>query len=598
MIANDDDIGSYALIGDCRAAALISRTGSIDWLCLPHLSSPSVFGALLDRERGGSFSIRPTVAFQIERRYVDDTNVLETTFHTADATVRVTDLMPLPSRDIGPMREILRIVEGVRGAMQVAIDLDPRPDYGRTPARSRSRGALGRCWQWSDSLLWLLSTLRLPAGDSGPLHTNVVIRAHERHFLSLGYSSGEVGAWAPLGAYAEERLQRTLAWWRSWASACTYRGQYRDPVLRSALTLKLLTYVTSGAVVAAPTASLPETLAGDRNWDYRYCWLRDAALTMRVFTGLGYMEEGGRFLDWLLHTTRLTWPQLGVVYDIYGRTSIQECELDHWRGFANSRPVRIGNAASKQLQLDVYGSVLSAAADFVRAGGRLQRSEGRLLSGFGRTVCKQWTEPDHGIWEIRGARRHYTFSKMMCWIALHSLLALAKRETPGVKIDDSQRQMHAIDALVEGRGFNNSLSSYVALLDGNEADASLLLAACLGYRLPEHPRMRSTCDFILRRLSCNDLLYRYEPGFDGSTQPEGAFGICSFWAVDNLARRGDVAEARRLFEHLMRFANDVGLYGEEIDPQSGAALGNYPQAFTHVGLITAALALQQATAET
>jgi GH15 family glucan-1,4-alpha-glucosidase len=594
VVADGDDIGSYALIGDCRTAALVSRTGAIDWLCLPHFSSPSVFGALLDRERGGSFSIRPTAAFRTERRYVDATNVLETTFHTDDATLRVTDLMPVPSRDIGPLREILRIVEGVRGTMQVAIDVDPRPDYGRMPARSRSRGGLGTCWQWGDSLLWLLSSLSLPAGDSGPLHANAVIRAHDKHFLSLGYSKGEVGAWAPLGADAEERLRRTLEWWRSWASACTYRGEHRDQVLRSALALKLMTYVATGAVVAAPTASLPETLGGDRNWDYRYCWLRDAALTMRAFTGLGYMQEGERFLDWLLHTTRLTWPELGVLYDIYGRTGIPEAELDHWRGFANSRPVRIGNAASKQLQLDIYGSVLSAAADFVRAGGSLQRSEGRLLSGFGRTVCRQWTEPDHGIWEIRGARRHYTSSKMMCWIALRSLLALAERDVPGVRIGDSEPQMHAIDALIEGRGFSNRLSSYTALLDGNEADASLLLAGCLGYRPADHPRMRGTCDFILSRLSCNDLLYRYEPGFDGSTQPEGAFGICSFWAVDNLARRGDVAEARRLFHHLMRFANDVGLYGEEIDPHSGAALGNYPQAFTHVGLITAALALQQA----
>jgi GH15 family glucan-1,4-alpha-glucosidase len=355
-----------------------------------------------------------------------------------------------------------------------------------------------------------------------------------------------------------------------------------------------MTFALSGAVVAAPTTSLPEAIGGQRNWDYRYCWIRDAALTMRAFTGLGYGDEAASFLQWLLHATRLTWPALQVMYDVYGRTNLREQELDHLAGFRRSRPVRIGNGAHAQVQLDVYGGILSAALDYVANGGPLQADEGRLLAGFGKTACEKWREPDNGMWEIRGAKRHYTVSKVMCWAALEGLIKLSERGCARIDAARFREERDAIAQAIETRGFNPSLGSYVSELDGDRVDAALLLMGCLGYKDPGDARMRSTFETIRARLGRDALLYRYEDGYDGLPSREGAFGICSFWAIDNLAKRGDLEEAEQAFARMLSFANDVGLFSEEIDPETGSALGNFPQAFTHVGLINAALAIAAA----
>jgi GH15 family glucan-1,4-alpha-glucosidase len=595
--SGDPEIGDYAIIGDCRTAALISRAGSIDWLCLPHFSGPSVFAALLDQERGGRFAIAPAQEFRPSRRYVPGTPVLETTFRTASGTVRLTDLMPLGdvAAGLAPTREILRVVEGLDGDVILDVRFEPRPDYGREKARVRSRGALGWSCAWGDELLLLTSEASLEAASNGTaVIGHVRVRAGETLCFSLAYTKGDIGVVAPLGEHAQARLQATLEWWRSWTSGCAYQGPYEEAVQRSAITLKLMTFALSGAVVAAPTASLPEAIGADRNWDYRYCWLRDAALTMRAFTGLGYQDEAASFLQWLLHATRLTWPKLQIMYDIYGRTNLEEKELVHLSGYRGSRPVRIGNGAHSQIQLDVYGEVVSAAYHFVTSGGRLQADEQKLLAGFGEIACKHWREPDQGIWEIRGAKRHYTFSKIMCWAALDSLIKLHEQGCISVDLESLRREREAIAQAIEARGFNEALGSYAAELDGDRLDAALLLMGCLGYKDPGHPRMRATFDRIRERLGCNGLLYRYEHGADGMAAPEGAFGICSFWAVDNLAKRGDVRAAAEAFEHMLSFANDVGLYAEEIDAATGAALGNFPQAFTHVGLINAAMALVEA----
>lgn len=588
------EIGNYAIIGDCRTAALVSLNGSIDWLCLPHFSGASVFAALLDKERGGRFLICPAGQFQSTRRYLGATAVLETTFETITGSARLIDAMPVveDAGSLRPLREVLRIVEGIEGDVCFDVRWEPRPNYARGRAPIESRGALGWSCAWSDEL-FLLHTeaqLELRAAENAVVGS-ILVEAGRKCRFSLGYAKADVGVVSPLGQEADNRLRATLEWWQSWSSQCAYDGPHPDAVIRSAITLKLMTFALSGAVLAAPTTSLPEAIGSDRNWDYRYCWLRDAALTMRAFTGLGFQSEAKAFLQWLLHATRLTWPELQVMYDVYGRTNLFERELSHLRGFRDSRPVRIGNGAHTQVQLDVYGGVLFAAFDYVEKGGRLQRDEAKLLIGFGQTVCKQWRDPDSGIWEIRGPKRHYTFSKVMCWTALDCLIKLHERGCLSIDLESFRRERDEIGRVIEARGFNTALGSYVSELDGGRLDAALLLMGCLGYRRPDHARMRTTFDQIQERLGRNGLLYRYEEGIDGMSSREGAFGICSFWAIDNLAGRGDVDAAKRAFEHILSFSNDVGLFAEEIDPETGEALGNFPQAFTHVGLVNGAMAL-------
>ena len=605
-LANDlifPPIEDYAAIGDGRSVALVSREGSIDWLCLPHFSSPPFFAALLDRHRGGRFALRPAVPFRSKRRYVGDTNVVETSFETKNGCCLVTDCMTLlpASRyrdELRPQAEILRQIRGCEGEVELEIICEPKPDFGRAKGNFEARGRLGWAFCCADQVLFLRGEMPLRRSDDDTVIGTFRTSAGDTRCVSLAYTRRDIAVVPTLGSDAVKRVEETCAWWQGWSDGCTIDGKYRDPIVRSALVLKLLSYSLSGAVVAAATTSLPEAVGGARNWDYRYCWLRDAALIVQAFVDLGYKHEAELFIEWLLHATRLSWPRLDVVYDVFGEVRLPERELGHLEGYKKSKPVRIGNAAHEQMQLDVYGSVIQAVYEYVERGGTLDLGEARCVAGFGRQVCKLWREPDDGIWEKRSGRVHHTYSKMMCWVALDRLLRLARMGKVRVPVEQFERERDAIEDTVERRGFNVDLNSYVAELDGDMPDASLILAARCGYRSADHPRMQGTYDFIDRSLGADGMLYRYVPATDGLPGKEGAFGVASFWAVEYLARAGRIAEAGERFERLLKRGNDLGLYAEEVDPETGAALGNFPQAFTHVGLITAAMALRRAEAGT
>ena len=593
-------INDYALIGDCRSAGLISRDGSLDWLCFPRFDSPSIFAALLDAKDGGRFCIRPTGEFRSERRYLPDTNVLETTFRCPNGAFVLRDLMSVASEadkraSLTPEHEVLREVEGLDGEVEVEVLYDPRPDYGLTrPVLERQWDHGLRC-EVGGAALVLRSELPLEAdGDSWGTSGMVRIRAGERKYLSLTYNREAPAVVPPLGGAARGRIERTARWWREWANRCAYDGPYRDAVVRSALALKLMTYAPSGALVAAPTTSLPEAIGGVRNWDYRYCWLRDASFTLRALSTLGYGEEAEAFDGWLLHATRLTWPELQVLYDVFGEAKLPERELEHLEGYGGARPVRIGNDAHGQLQLDVYGEVINGAARFLDRGGRFDRDTSRMLDGLGRTVCRRWREPDEGIWEGRSGRFHHTHSKVLCWVALDRLIKMHDAGHLEGSVALFRANRDAIREEIETRGYNERIGSYTRTFDGDEMDASLLTLPLYGYIEGTHPRMRSTCARIQEKLARGGLVYRYEAGTDDGLPPgEGAFGICSFWAVECMAHGGNVGAATGAFERLLAYANDVGLFAEEIDPDTGAALGNFPQAFTHIGLINAALTLAE-----
>ena len=423
-----EPIDDYALIGDGRGAALVSRRGSIDWLCWPRFDSPPLFARLLDPD-GGCWWLGPTAPSRVSRRYVEATNVLETVFDTDGGTLVLTDLMPVASEEdkrrlLLPEHELVRAIECTRGEVEVETILDPRPDYGQAPVRPRL-SPLGVRMSTPAGLLVLRADLPLQADDDGRVRARVHLRAGDRRYGSLTLAAQSPAILPPIGEWTRASVDRSVRWWRQWAGRLAYTGPARDAVVRSALALKLLVYAPSGAVVAAPTTSLPERIGGDLNWDYRFCWLRDASLTVRAMFGLGYREEAEAFVSWLLHATRLTRPELRTLYDVHGKPPPRERTLDHLRGYGGSRPVRVGNAAATQLQLDVYGEVIDAVSHFCREGGQLDRETQGMLRAFGEFVCRHWRQPDEGIWEPRAPRAHNTHSRVLCWTALDRLLRLA-----------------------------------------------------------------------------------------------------------------------------------------------------------------------------
>lgn len=589
-------IDDYALIGDGRSAALVSKNGSMDWLCWPRFDSDAALWRLLDPE-GGFWRLEPTTSYRVERRYEAGTNVLATTFSTADGSARLLDWMPVASerakREILlPEREILRVVDCTRGSVEVELELSLRPGFGEQRCRIRQPSAQSVQFECGRSA-WLLRADR-PLNLSGrTVRTRLSLHAGERAALSLTHGEDGPLVHVPFGDRTQQALDRSLAWWRAWSARARYDGPYRDAVIRSVLALKCMTFAPSGAIIAAPTTSLPELLGGPLNWDYRYCWVRDAALTVRALYDLGYDEDASAFVGWLLHATRLTRPEIRVLYDVYGRPPEHERQLAGLAGHQGSRPVRVGNAAISQLQLDSYGELIHASFELARRGAiRMDGEVQRLLRDLGEFVCAHWDEPDHGIWEPRSRPREYTHSKALCWAALDRLLDLnARGLIDRVPRDRFTQHRDRIRDSIERRGYSPRIASYTQAFDDEGADASLLQLAWYGYRRASDPQMLGTYRFIRDRLDAGGgLLYRYE---QSRTDGEGAFGICSFWAAEYLAAGGGTAaEAQALLERVLGYANDVGLFAEEMDPITGQALGNFPQAFTHVGLIGAALALE------
>jgi GH15 family glucan-1,4-alpha-glucosidase len=567
----------------------------MDWLCWPRFDSPSIFAQILDTSKGGFWSISPARPSDIKRAYIGDSNVLQTHFFCPGGKATLTDFMPVASEEskrsnLIPTHELLRQLVCTEGEVEIDIDFQPRPAYGSKAASLRDMGALGLRMDVGRGAYWLRSSIPLAINERGA-HARVALKRGKTLQFSLSYAEESPAVLPALGERVEEAIRRSVEWWKKWAARSKYQGPYREAVTRSALILKLLAYAPSGAIVAAPTTSLPERVGANLNWDYRYCWLRDASLTVRVLLGLGYVEETESFLTWLLHATRLTQPELRILYTVFGQIAPREQELKHLSGYCDSLPVRIGNDARKQLQLDVYGEVIDASARYYKAGGGFDRTTQRALIGFGKYVTENWNQPDEGIWEPRSGRRNNTHSRLLCWTALDRLLAMdEKGMLSGVPRKRFLRERERIREQIQNRAWNHELQSYADVLDGDGVDATLLRIPWYGFEEAGSERMKSTYKRVQERLGTGrGLMFRYE-----CDPREGAFGICGFWDVEYLALGGGtLEEAHQQFDSLLKFGNDLGLYAEEVDPASGGALGNFPQAFTHIGLISAALTLEE-----
>jgi GH15 family glucan-1,4-alpha-glucosidase len=596
-------ISSYGVIGDLCSVALVATDGSIDWLCLPNFDSPAVFAAVLDADKGGSFQLCARSEGSRKQMYLPDTNVLLTRFLNAGGVGEVCDFMPIHRDARGTyergMHQIVRIARAVRGEVQFKLSCRPAIDFGRRPHRVvlDPRGAIFD----SDGLdLGLVSPVPLRVEGSG-VEAEFTLKAGETATFVLR----QVEDWTTVpdlldrALCGDDALERTAAYWRDWIGRCRYPGRWREMVQRSALVLKLLTFEPTGAIVAAPTTSLPEEIGGTRNWDYRHTWIRDAAFTLYAFLRLGYSGEAKSFMQWLLaRITEEDGPTgpIQIMYGIDGRHELTEEELPHLDGYAGSRPVRIGNAATKQLQLDIYGELIDAIYLYDKYGEPIAFDVWRQLRRMATWVCAHWDEPDEGIWEVRGGRRHFVYSKLQCWVALDRVLRLSlKRSLPL----DRARVLGTRDAIYEAimaRGFDPKRNSFVQAFDSEALDAANLMMPLMLFVSPTDPRMIGTIDRTLEELVSDSLVRRYEIGKgagDGLAGSEGTFSICTFWLVEALARAGRVDEARFIFEKMMTYANHLGLYSEEIGA-SGELLGNFPQAFTHLGLISAAFALDRA----
>ena len=561
----------YGVIGDCRTAALVSDRGSVDWLCAPDFDSPSIFARLLDARRGGHFAIRPVRVFGAHTVYLGHSAVLQTTYCTETGAATLTDFMPLAEGDgdepLGlprAQRRLIRLIEGLDGALEFDVEFCPHPDYGR-------RGADERCFRRS-------------------------VKAGERIAFVLDLAAHDPVLFEDAGG-AETALEETLRFWRRWHDGCRYRGPYYDAVMRTLGTLKLLIHAPVGAMVAAPTTSLPEEIGGVRNWDYRFAWIRDASFGFHALFHAGHPEDARRFIRWVCETALRCEPGgLQIMYGLHGERDLRERSLEHLEGYRRSRPVRLGNHASTQFQLDVYGELLDCFEMF-RASGQMPQVDVRdMWPAFAAqvdAVARRWREPDSGIWEMRSEPRHFVYSKAMAWVAMDRGIRAA--EAAGLPADLARwrQERDAVKEAVLKEGYDQQLGTFVQCYGAKISDAANLLLPIVGFIEASHPWMRSTIDFISRTLLADGMVCRYRGTDDGVAGGEATFAPCTFWLVENLALAGRRDEAVALFEGMLRRATPLGLYAEELDPRTGAHLGNFPQALTHLALANAAVTLER-----
>jgi GH15 family glucan-1,4-alpha-glucosidase len=597
---NSIKIRDYALIGNCISAALVSKYGSIDWCCLPEFDSPAIFSALLDKTKGGHFSIVPTSDFNSAQRYLPDTNVVETSFTTTTGTATIIDAFVAMTEvekqlSLFPDHEILRIVQCTSGTVEMKMEFAPTVYYGKKSPSLINNRKQGVKFSWKENSFVLLTTLpeEQISISKNKATAHFKIEKGENVIYSFSCSRQSPAILPELNITAWDRVEQTIGYWKNWIDQCAYDGVYKEQVRRSALVLKLLTHAPSGAIVAAPTTSLPENLGGERNWDYRFCWLRDASFTVRALIQLNFKDEAHAYMNWILHATQLTRPKLQVLYSVYGKPKVKERTLNWLVGYENSKPVRIGNGAHNQLQFDVYGEVLDAFFSYSKLISGFDFSSRKFMMGLGDVICSHWNHPDNGIWEVRSALSHHTHSKVMAWVGLDRLIKLCnKYKWQNATIAKYQEVKMKLEKQIEEFGYNKNLNCYTRTLNDDSLDASSLVFSLVGYCSATAPRMLSTVEKIRKRLSKNDLIYRYH-GNDGIKGDEGAFGICNFWLVENLAKAGNITDATRIFESIINAAGPTGLLSEEIDPGSFDLLGNYPQGFTHIGLINAALSIDR-----
>jgi GH15 family glucan-1,4-alpha-glucosidase len=608
MESHYQPIENYGVIGNMRTAALVGMDGSIDWLCLPHFDSPSVFAALLDDRKGGRFRIAPAGEnFRRKQFYWPDTAILVTRFLHDEGVGEVEDYMPVRGAGVEGA-ELIRRVRVVRGRIPFRLECRPAFDYARA-AHQTQVAEQGARFDGPGLSLGLAAPVPLRRDRDGVV-ADFTLGEGEKAIFMLGRLDSQVPQKrCPDCDEAEEFFRDTVAYWRRWLAKCTYAGRWREVVYRSAITLKLLSFEPTGAIVAAPTCGLPEEIGGQRNWDYRFTWIRDAAFTLYALLRIGFTEEAARFRGWLKDRWqepdgRGTGP-LQLMYGLDGRAELTEQTLDHLEGYRGSRPVRIGNGAFGQLQLDIYGELMDAVYLFNKYVEPISYDGWMNLRRLIDWLCDNWQREDEGVWEVRGGRRHFVYSKLMCWVALDRGLRLAdKRSFPA----DRARWLKVRDAIYEevmSKGWNRNRQTFVQAYGSEALDASTLLMPLVFFMAPSDPRMLSTLAAIRRPLAAgglaaDGLLYRYDPALapDGLPGREGTFNMCSFWLVEALTRAGRtdpalLEEARLLFEQMLGYANHLGLYAEQTG-NSGEALGNFPQAFTHLGLISAAFNLDRA----